>query len=404
MMLATNIILVIVALAFGVVFFHPKLGRSPQWRATVTPLASIIGSGFLVAGPILAHSAGLLAVLAMTALCIAGYAFGSAIRNNIAHVEPVLKASPPAHVVWIERLSEFALSFAYFISVAYYLNLFAAFGLRFGEITDPFVIRIVSTIVIAGVGAIGLMGGLSALERLEVAAVGLKLSVIGGLLFALFYFNAHGIAAGEIEWRSPDHPQGWKELQVVLGLLILIQGFETSRYLGEKYDSEIRIRTMRRAQLLATGIYISFILLITTFFTGGLPEQGGETAIIDMLRPLGAALPPMIIIAALASQLSAAVADTNGAGGLLSETFGKRVSVRLGNLVTAAAAIAVTWTADIYEIIAYASKAFVVFYGLQSAQALLSALKRGDMSRALLFLVCSLLAIVIFVFSAPAKV
>ncbi|RYD87139.1 MAG: hypothetical protein EOP61_36155, partial [Sphingomonadales bacterium] len=32
-----------------------RFARSESWRATVTPLASIIGSGFLICGPILAR-------------------------------------------------------------------------------------------------------------------------------------------------------------------------------------------------------------------------------------------------------------------------------------------------------------------------------------------------------------
>lgn len=56
-----------VATAAGLVLLQPRLMHAPAWRATITPLASIIGSGFLVAGPILAHAAGNLAWLAMRA-------------------------------------------------------------------------------------------------------------------------------------------------------------------------------------------------------------------------------------------------------------------------------------------------------------------------------------------------
>ena len=40
------------ALTFG------RFARSDTWRATVTPLASIIGSGFLISGPLLAKEFG----------------------------------------------------------------------------------------------------------------------------------------------------------------------------------------------------------------------------------------------------------------------------------------------------------------------------------------------------------
>jgi hypothetical protein len=60
-MTAMNIVLVVASLLFAGLFFHPRLLMAPLWHATVTPLALIIGSEFLVAGPILAHAAGTLA-------------------------------------------------------------------------------------------------------------------------------------------------------------------------------------------------------------------------------------------------------------------------------------------------------------------------------------------------------
>ena len=39
--------------AAGAVLLWPRLADAPLWRATITPLASILGSGFLVLGPIL---------------------------------------------------------------------------------------------------------------------------------------------------------------------------------------------------------------------------------------------------------------------------------------------------------------------------------------------------------------
>jgi hypothetical protein len=403
-MTATNDVLLIAALMLGALFFHPRLLNARLWRATVTPLASIIGSGFLVAGPILDYAAGTLAWLAMLGLCAVAYLFGAAIRHNILHVEPEIGRHPPRLVAGIEQASDLALSLAYFVSVAYYLNLFAAFGLRLGDIVDPFWIRAVSTAVIASVGVVGALGGLRALERLEVVAVGLKLSLIGGLFAALGVATALALAAGDFAWHAPAHARGAREVSILLGLVILVQGFETSRYLGAEYDAATRVKTMRWAQWIATAIYLVFVLLITRYFTNGLPAEGGETAIIDMLAPIGAAVAPMIIVAALASQLSAAVADLNGAGGLLAESSGRRLRVKAGNLITALVAIAITWTANIYEIIAYASKVFVIYYGLQSLQAAISAWRRRRFGMAALFSLGVLIASAVILFAAPADV
>ncbi|WP_339511479.1 hypothetical protein [Pseudomonas sp. RL_15y_Pfl2_60] len=401
--LTPNVVLVIACVVFAAVFFYPRLVRANLWRATVTPLASIIGSGFLVAGPILAHAAGAWAWLAMLALCLLAYWFGAAIRYNISHLETHLDDNPAAYHVWLERLSELALALAYFVSVAYYLNLFAAFGLRIGEVLDPLWIRIVSTVVIAAIGLLGALRGLAGLERLEVWVVSLKMTLIGGLLVALALANFREWQAGELVWAVKHHDQGMQSLTVLLGLVILVQGFETSRYLGSKYSAEVRVRSMRWAQWIATVIYIAFLLLITSQFGGGLPKQGGETAIIDLLRPIGTLLGPLLILTALSSQLSAAVADMNGAGGLLAEASGRRFPVRIGNLLTALVAIGITWFANIYEIITYASKMFVAYYTLQSLQATLMSWSKGHKLRAGLFALAVLVGLCVMIFAQPVE-
>ena len=207
-MSAENLTLLIASAFAAGVFFHPKFRTGRLWRATVTPLASIIGSGFLVAGPILAHAAGTKAWIAMAGLCLIAYLFGAAIRYNIAHIEPALRKNPPKIVTSLERASQVVLSLAYFISVAYYINLLAAFGLRFGDIVDPFAIRVFATVVIGFLGIMGAIGGLRTLERLEVSAVGLKLSAIAGLIAALILASILMAAGGDFEWRAPNQPHG----------------------------------------------------------------------------------------------------------------------------------------------------------------------------------------------------
>ncbi|MBI1359064.1 MAG: hypothetical protein GC155_02145 [Alphaproteobacteria bacterium] len=401
-MTPTNLVLIIGSLLAATLLLQPRLLKAPLWRATVTPLASIIGSGFLVSGPILADAAGNYAWLAMTGLCASAYVFGEAIRHNILHVEPQLAgdAKPPTKT--LERVSDLTLSLAYFVSVAYYLNLFAAFALRLVDVTDPFWTRVGATGAISLVGIIGLLGGLRALEHLEISAVSVKLSLIAGLLLAMALSSGLAIHNGDFALHQLSHPRGGREIAVLLGLVILVQGFETSRYLGAAYDAQTRVRTMRWAQWISTAIYMAFILLMTPFFTGGLPAHGGETAIIDLLKPIGMAVGPLIILAALASQLSAAVADTNGAGGMIEEATRKRIRVNFANFATALVAIGITWVANIYEIITYASKVFVAFYAIQCLQAAISAWRRREPVRTGLFASGMMLALVVIVFAVPA--
>ncbi|MEO1102124.1 MAG: hypothetical protein AAFW98_00075, partial [Pseudomonadota bacterium] len=111
-----------VTVGAGCILLVPRLARATLWRAAITPLASIIGSGFLVLGPILDTSFGAYAPLVMAALCGGAYLYGVAIRFNIARLEHVGPARSTMEEQ-LETLASWALAFAYIVSVAYYLNL-----------------------------------------------------------------------------------------------------------------------------------------------------------------------------------------------------------------------------------------------------------------------------------------
>ncbi|MEZ5715716.1 MAG: hypothetical protein R3D85_11425 [Paracoccaceae bacterium] len=118
----TGLFLAVSAAVFVFLLASP-FARSALWQATVTPLASIIGSGFLVSAPLLAREFGGFAAPAMLALIVLAWFIGGAIRYNIRVVEPALKQGQDRLLVSIEELSHLVLAFAYFISVAYYLSL-----------------------------------------------------------------------------------------------------------------------------------------------------------------------------------------------------------------------------------------------------------------------------------------
>ena len=46
------------ALVAALLAFTPKVRASRAWKATVTPLSSIMGSGFLVSAPLVAAAVG----------------------------------------------------------------------------------------------------------------------------------------------------------------------------------------------------------------------------------------------------------------------------------------------------------------------------------------------------------
>lgn len=404
--MTADIIMIAVAAALAYVTLRPRALKSVHWRATVTPLASIIGSGFLVAGPILGHAAGHWAAVAMAGLCAVSYVFGIAIRDNIARVEPLLADGPPLYLRSLDRAADLALVLAYFVSIAYYLYLLAAFALKGFGIVDETYARMITTGVVSGLGILGLFGGLRWLEHVELGSVGIKLALIGGIIAALMWANGYQVATSGLTLQPTANVSGLESVQILLGLIILVQGFETSRYLGEAYDPPTRIKTMRHAQLLAFAIYILFVALLTPYLDGRLPPSGGETHIIGLLRPVGSFVAPFVIGAALMSQLSAAVADMNGSSGLIATASRDRIPVAAGYVVTAVAAVALVWSADIFTIIAYASKAFVLYYGIQAVTALAVEIRSDTPTRTprvLLFGGATVLAVAVILLGTSAE-
>ncbi|WOI58348.1 hypothetical protein [Palleronia sp. LCG004] len=379
---------------------HPRLSRARLWRATITPLASIIGSGFLVLGPILEGSYGLYAPGIMLALCAIAYLFGGAIRFNMARIGSETDQRPPAEAR-LESLASWTLCFAYVVSVAYYLNLFGAFGVSLTPVDDTFHARLLSSAVFILILLIGWTRGFSAMERLEQVSVGIKLSIIAGLLGGLVLFFARQTSAGELSFADPAVTP-WAGLTLAFGLIVTVQGFETSRYLGETYDVRTRIRSMKLAQALATAIYMLYICLLAYALPSGTMSMD-ETAIIDAMQIVAPILPILLVVAALSAQLSAAVADTSGSGGLIAELTSGKVTTRQGYAVLVFAGLVMTWTTDVFEIISYASRAFALYYALQGAIAVLGAWRDRDPVRLALFGTATLLAMIIVLFGRSVE-
>lgn len=393
-----NGLIIGVTVLTGAILLYPRLANAPLWRAAITPLASIIGSGFLVLGPILDASYGQEALLVMAALCIVAYLFGAAIRFNIRHVEG--QATDGA-IRRLESASSWALAFAYIVSVAYYLNLLGAFAVSLTDLNDAFHAKLVTSGVFIVILLVGWTQGFGALERMEQVTVGVKLSIIMGLLFGLGWFFAEKAGAGELIVK-PSQTHGWAAVTLAFGLLVTVQGFETSRYLGGEYDAETRIRSMRLAQWLSAAIYMIYIAFLSFSFAPDMIELN-ETAIIDLMAIVAPILPMLLIAAALSAQFSAAVADTGGAGGLLVELTRGRMSARAGYAVLVAAGLVLTWGMSVFEIVSYASRAFAIYYALQAAIAAKTAMGRGQASRGLLFAGLSVLGLAIAIFGAPVE-
>ncbi len=356
-------VLVITVLTFG------KFGRSEAWHATVTPLASIIGSGFLICGPLLANEFGSAAALAMATLLALAYAVGAVVRFNIVHIENharTMSLNDP--MAWTMRAGQGMLAIAYAVSVAYYLKLLAEFLLKAVPVaaaTHALVSNVLVTLIIAALTALTFSGDVRRIEKAAHATVSIKLGIIAGMLAGLGLWWAMNT---DVPLDLPPVRLNLHSIPLLLGLLITVQGFETSRYLGDSYDQAMRVRTMRRAQWVSSAIYLGFIILLTPFL-GRAQSAEGVAGILDIMALVTPLLGAFVLIGAVSSQLSAAIADSIGAGGLIEEVSGRRLRTRGAFIAASAMAIAVVWLTNPFEVIALSSRAFAAFYTVQAVLA-----------------------------------
>jgi hypothetical protein len=400
-----SVLILIVALSTGAYLaFSRRLAHSTGWQATLTPLASIMGSGFLVSAPLLAGIVGNLAVVYMAALLGFAYLVGAVMRFNIRHFEPIERTGyGPAQTVAF--LSRFVLAGAYFISISYYLQLLAAFLMRTLDVDDPMAPKLISSALLISIGGIGIWRGLDELGKVEKYAVALNLGMIAALLVALTIYNATLAMGGSWSLPAISSEIDLHDVRVLLGLLIIVQGFEASRYLGDEFPAEQRIATMRAAQLLSAGIYLAFVALATTLFHDAL--RADVTAIIAMTQPVALALPMLLTVAAIGSQFSAAVADTEGTGGLIEDISAHKIPERYAYAIILLVTLALSWETNVNSIIAYASRAFALYYMLQCCVACLIVVStEGIKSRGaklIAFGIAGLITLSVFAFGIPSE-
>lgn len=397
--MVNNIAVIVSTFLALFVLFTKCIRTSIFWRATVTPLASIIGSGFLVSAPLLILTTGRYAYLTMLVIVIIAYLIGSSLRFNILYSEPYINSFEYSKSLpgIFEKLSTPILGLAYVVSVAFYLKLLSAFALRGVGLGSLYIENTLTTALLLFIGLTGKKKGLSILESLETYSVNIKLSIIVSLIIGHIIFNFDQLYHGSWHLDVYPHDTLIPTFRKILGTLIIIQGFETSRYLGHAYPAQLRIKTMKMAQIISGCIYFVFILSTLTAFNN--VHSLGETTVIDVCRMIAPALPFLLIVAAVMSQFSAAVADTIGSGGLLTEAVQNKISVNSSYLVITSIGVLLTWSTNIYSIISIASKAFALYYAFQIAITICLLIKQKNKTKIIfqVFMYTSLLILMILV-------
>lgn len=387
------------SLTQGCAVSQPPVSTLQIVPAMSTPLASIFGSGFLVIVPVLASGVGPYAVWAMLAVAFVAYHTGAIVRHNILCAEPVLAAGNKRATLLFERLSDVALVAAYVVSVCLYVHILSAFVLGAFEMDSGFNKSLLTTLVIGLITAIGILGGLKPLERLEQWALYVTILMLTLLLLG-FAIRDIGdfLDTGHLALPARTPHSGWEMLTIAAGTLIVVQGFETPRYLGRRFDTWTRIRASRWSQYVSLAAYIAFVALALPI----VPELKGhyaDNSLIQLAATVSVLLSVPLIVAAGLSQFSAAVADTLAAAANLEEVTGARVSQSGGYLLVGGAAMALAWTGSTFTVIALASRAFALYYLLQCLVAF--SVCRNHLERARFFLV-ALALVFVLLFAVPA--
>lgn len=363
-----------------------------------TPLASIFGSGFLVIVSVLGGSVGQWAAPAMAGICALAYAVGSVIRYNIRHAETLIEAEKaPQRVKILSTIAQVALVPAYVISVTLYLRILASYALGFIGVDSPFAEKLLTSGVIGAVLLLALTKGLSALEAGEKWALAATVAIMLVLLGAFGLYDVQAVVTGRIILPGMPTSGVWHIVTVLAGTLIVVQGFETTRYLGDQFDTVTRVRASRDAQIVSSAVYLLFVASATPLMHFLLRPMAGN-ALMHLTGIIATWLTYPLVLVAIFSQFSAAVADAIGGSGSLVEVSRRALRKRATYLIICPSAIVLCWATTTFTILALASRAFAFYYFVQCLIAI--AVSKSAVHKTLFGLVAFVLAFVTL-FAAP---
>ena len=346
-----------------------RYGARAVRLATVTPLASIFGSGFLIIIPILERELGALAAVGMAAVCLVAWMVGIAIRHNVAVVEPLADAGRlDPTTSRIDRASDLVIVVAYVISVALYLRILALFVVGYVSTGSGASERLLAVILVVLITAVGLVRGLAGLELLERLALGSVLLLVLAIGATFAGNDASQLLGGGLRLPPVLSPGLVSVLLVLGGIVITVQGFETVRYL-QHIDRKARIAGCRLSQLISSIVYILIVALATPLMGLG-TGSGADRGLLQLVQRVAPLLALPLVLCAVLSQFSAATADTEAGVGNLRVIACGPVRGRRRYLLVGGAAAALAGTLGTSVIIVVASRAFAAYYALQCTVAL----------------------------------
>ena len=280
-----------------------------------------------------------LAIVGVVVVSATAWWVGSAVRHNIGVVEPLEESGDLDELTRrLDRLGDGVIVVAYVISVALYLRIMAEYVFDYVGWGGTPAEKVLASLAVALIVTIGVIRGFAGLERLDeitVGAVVVLTAVLGATLLAK---DVQTHVRGGLDLPPVPEASSWHVLLVLGGIVITVQGFETVRYLKDEYDARTRIWASRVAQLIAASMYLGFVAVATPVMGLG-TDDGADRTLLDITSRVAPWLALPLVLSAVLSQFSAAVADTAAADGNL-RTLSSWFNGARSYLVSGVAAIA----------------------------------------------------------------
>jgi hypothetical protein len=351
-------LLVLAGLAW--VLYRPQVQQSEKYQATVVPLANIMDVGFIVLSPAIVLLAGFAAPLVMLGICLLAIATGFAIAYNIRHYEPLEGTADPVNRVG--HVSRWALTFASVINIAYYTLLLITlllWPLGLYSVTN---LAIGGTVLLGVLIIVGVAGGMDRLNDLGNKTTAFNISAVVAVVTAFVVYNIQEVLGGRWDLGQTETMISGEDFRKIIGLFAIVQGFEASRYIGSRFAGELRITTMRLAQVISSVVFVALLASVLILFVQVQTDFDG-TAIFVVSEEVGSLMPWLILVAAIGSQTSAIINATMSRSDMLVD---HKMPRRWTFVVLLGPAIAIFLLVDITEAVALASRVFAAYFVLQA--------------------------------------
>jgi hypothetical protein len=351
-------LVVLVGLAW--VLYRPKVQQSERYQAMVVPLANIMDVGFIVMSPAIVLLAGFAAPLVMLGICLLAIATGFAIAYNIRHYEPLEGTDDPVNRVGY--VSRWALTFASVINIAYYTLLLITLLLWPLELYSVTNLAIGGTVLLVVLIIVGMAGGMDWLNNLGNKTTAFNLSAVVAVVTAFIVYNIQEWLGGRWDLGETEVMISGEDFRKIIGLFAIVQGFEAARYIGARFGKELRITTMRLAQVISSVVFVVFVASVLILYVQVQTDFSGESIFI-VADEVGDFMPWLILLAAIGSQTSAIINATMSRSDMLVD---HKMPRRWTFVVLLGPAIAVFLLVDITEAVALASRVFAAYFVLQA--------------------------------------